>query len=623
LKSKKPVKIVFIIPSLQSGGMERVMSQLLFYFSKHSNCELHLILYGISRDVFYDIPTNVVLHQPNFKFNNNLRLWSTFKTLFYIRKTFKKIKPYSILSFGEYWNNFVLLASLGLSLPVYVSDRSQPNKSLGKLHDKLRRILYPKAKGVICQTEKAFYIYQKMFKHHNFIIIGNPIKDVVKPNIHNKENIVLSVGRLIDSKHHEELIKMFADINQENWKLIIVGDNALKQNNREKLQKLIHELGMEHKIELAGRQSNVDHYYNKSKIFAFTSSSEGFPNVLGEAMSAGLPIVAYDCVAGPSELILENETGYLVPLHSKEQFKLKLKRLLENDNLRIEMGHKAKESIKKNSLEVIGLKFKEAMFNGKSEEILNQRKAQTNEPQKYLDRQILIKTYIKEKFKSSPFLYIMWFKLNKGKLFNFIKLPDPSHNYYFDGYPRSGNTFIHNYIKHLLPEFNGASHLHCIAGIKIAFKYKLPVIVVIREPFDAITSNLFMIYGDKKQISNELMDEVIIEYIVFYKYVLAHKKDMHIIVFNDFFNVLINTSLGILDFLKVDTMSDSVLNSKYKEHLQIMKLKEKDKSDQSSSMPNKRRIKFKQTLTDRINTNSNLKEALILYGIIKNEECVN
>jgi type II secretory pathway component PulF len=73
----------------------------------------------------------------------------------------------------------------------------------------------------------------------------------------------------------------------------------------------------------------------------------------------------------------------------------------------------------------------------------------------------------------------------------------------------------------------------------------------------------------------------------------------------------------------VDTMSDSVLNSKYKEHLQIMKLKEKDKSDQSSSMPNKKRIKFKQTLTDRMNANSNLKEALILYGIIKSEECVN
>ena len=355
-------KVVFIIPSLQSGGMERVMSQLLLFFSKHTAFELHLVLYGIKRDIFYEIPDKVILHKPNFQFNNNLRIWSTIKTLFFIRKTLSKIQPHSILSFGELWNNFVLLASLGLSFPVYVSDRCQPDKSLGKLHDKLRRFLYPKAKGVVCQTETAKAIYKKMFTHDNFVVIGNPIKTIAPDDNLPKENIVLSVGRLIETKHYDELIQMFAELDQKNWKLVIVGGDALKQKNKEKLEQLIRDLKMEEKIILAGKQSDVDRFYTKSKIFAFTSSSEGFPNVVGEAMTAGLPVIAYDCVAGPSDLIEDSKSGYLVPTHKKETYKLKLKRLMEDEKLRLQMGEKGQQSVKKISLEAIGLKFQKAII---------------------------------------------------------------------------------------------------------------------------------------------------------------------------------------------------------------------------------------------------------------------
>ena len=124
-----------------------------------------------------------------------------------------------------------------------------------------------------------------------------------------KENIVLSVGRLIRSKHHDKLIEIFSHV-APGWKLIIVGDDSQKQNNMILLKDLIPKLNMNEKIILAGNQSDVDSYYLKSKIFAFTSSSEGFPNVVGEAMSAGLAVVAFDCVAGPSELIQSGETDF-------------------------------------------------------------------------------------------------------------------------------------------------------------------------------------------------------------------------------------------------------------------------------------------------------------------------
>ena len=352
------IKICFVIPSLQAGGMERVMSELIKYFAKKNKIEIHVILYGITREVFYEIPQGLNIYKPGFEFDNKRRVISTIKTLFFLRNKIKQVEPDTILSFGEYWNNFVLLSTLGLKYPVFVSDRSQPNKSLGKVQDELRKWLYPKAQGIIAQTQKAKQIYNSYYQNDNMTVIGNPVRkildDVDEPK---RENIILSVGRLIKSKHHDKLIRLFTSIDNDDWKLVIVGYDHLKQKNMAKLKKLIKKLGAEKRIILTGKQDNIEKYYLKSKIFAFTSSSEGFPNVIGEAMSSGLPVVSFDCVAGPSEMIKDAENGFLVPLFDYKQFQQKLSLLMENESLRKKMGKKAKKSIKKFSPSIIGEKY--------------------------------------------------------------------------------------------------------------------------------------------------------------------------------------------------------------------------------------------------------------------------
>ena len=120
---------------------------------------------------------------------------------------------------------------------------------------------------------------------------------------------------------------------------------------------------MHEKIILAGKRSDVDNFYNQAKIFAFTSSSEGFPNVIGEAMSAGLPVIAYDCTAGPKDLIVHNETGYLIDLFDYDSFKIHLEKLIDDDKLRSKMGVNAKEKISQFSLENIGYKFEKFILN--------------------------------------------------------------------------------------------------------------------------------------------------------------------------------------------------------------------------------------------------------------------
>jgi GalNAc-alpha-(1->4)-GalNAc-alpha-(1->3)-diNAcBac-PP-undecaprenol alpha-1,4-N-acetyl-D-galactosaminyltransferase len=356
-------KLVLAIPSLQAGGMERVMSELANYFVDKEGLEVHLVLYGLKRDVFYKVSDKLIIHKPGFEFDDRKRIRHTLKTLWFLRNKIKKIEPDRILSFGEYWNNFVLLATRGLDYPVFVSDRSQPDKILGRFHNSLRKYLYPKSAGIICQSDRAKQIYVNMFKGAKFTVIGNPIRCIqTNPNI-KKENIVLSVGRLIHTKHHDELIKLFVGLNQQDWKLVIVGDDALKQQNMPRLQNLIKSLHAEDRVILAGKQNDVEKYYLKSKIFAFTSSSEGFPNVIGEALSAGLPVVAFDCIAGPSEMIVDGSNGFLVDLFDYQFFGERLKKLMDDEELIVQMGDHGKKSIQSFSTAPIAEKFLNLIFN--------------------------------------------------------------------------------------------------------------------------------------------------------------------------------------------------------------------------------------------------------------------
>lgn len=330
------------------------MAELARHFCEKIDIEAHLLLYGRNPEIFYRVPENLIVHKPHADFNRKLRILATFGRLRFIRQEIVKISPNTVLSFGEIWNSFVLLALSGLNYPVYISDRCRPDKHLGFIHEILRKWLYPKAKGIIVQTSKAKEIYQSLFQFPSIKVIGNPIREItVRPEIQ-KENIVLTVGRLIPSKNHARLIESFVKLNKPAWKLVIVGGNALKMDLKGELQLLINKLGAGENVILTGNLKDVDNYFLKSKIFVLTSDSEGFPNVLGEAMSAGLPVVAFDCVAGPSEMINNGIDGFLLPVFDFNSLEEKVLTLMDDKDLREQMGREAMSSIKRFSINHIG-----------------------------------------------------------------------------------------------------------------------------------------------------------------------------------------------------------------------------------------------------------------------------
>ncbi len=324
-------KVLFVIPSLKVGGMERVMSEIINFGAKKTSLEIHVVLYGIKRDVFYPVHDSVIVHRPAFEFNNHFRFIHTIKTLFFLRGVISELKADTILSFGEYWNSLVLLSIFGKTQKIYVSDRCNPEKNLGGVHERLRKYLYTRATGIIVQTEHAKSVYSKYFNRDKLHVISNPIRNFENSKFVDRENIVLTVGRFIESKNIDLIIRIFCDLKPNGWKLVVVGDDDVKQSHATKYRAIISEFGMETQIQLIGFQQEIDDLYLKSKIFVFASQSEGFPNVVGEALMAGLPTIVFDCIPSVQALIPENVHDLIIPFKNEALFKNKLLEIIQRD----------------------------------------------------------------------------------------------------------------------------------------------------------------------------------------------------------------------------------------------------------------------------------------------------
>lgn len=352
------MKIFLIIPTLKQGGAERVISELANFFVKKS-IEVHLILSFESED-FYKVDDSVQIHRLGFFYSNLFqKIISQIKVYFKLRNLLKKHRPDSVLSFMDKYNIFTLLAALLLNLKVYISDRSNPNIKMSRSIYLAKKFIYPKSAGIIAQTSLSKEIIFSLTKHKNINVIPNPVKKININSILKKEKIILNMGRLVPEKDQENLIHIFSLINQKEYKLVILGEGPL----RFKIEKKISQLGLEDRVIMPGAVYNVDEWLAKSTLFAFSSVSEGFPNVLVEAMSAGLPCVSFDCDAGPRDIINNGVNGFLIDKGNNQIFAEKVNLLLSNKDLIEELSLNATKVNVIYSMEKIGQKYLEFIIN--------------------------------------------------------------------------------------------------------------------------------------------------------------------------------------------------------------------------------------------------------------------
>ena len=110
-------------------------------------------------------------------------------------------------------------------------------------------------------------------------------------------------------KRNRDLIDAFNVLQKESSRLelLFVGEGKLKSE----LVEYCSELNIAQKVHFLGNVTNPFYYLHKSDLFVMTSQTEGFPNVLVEAMVCGLPVISSDCKSGPREILGENEYGLL------------------------------------------------------------------------------------------------------------------------------------------------------------------------------------------------------------------------------------------------------------------------------------------------------------------------
>ena len=332
------MKIFLIIPDLAAGGAERVVSELANNWCQIKSLDIHIVLLS-DGDIFYSIDKHVTIHRLNFKANQTKvnKILTLFSLSYQLRNLIKFENPKIVLSFMNKYNIFNLISLVGLNIKIIVSERDSPTEKIPKITEILRNFTYKYADGVITQTIDSKKFIIKETQNKNVIAISNPIKKITINPLIDREKIILNTGRLVNKKGHNYLLEAFAIINPKDWRLIILGDGPLRKD----LENMAKKLGIQDKVQFMGTVINVDVWLNKASIFAFPSLWEGFPNALAEAMAAGLPVVSFDCPTGPSDLIKNGENGYLIDMKDTNNFAKKLKLLIENEDLRVQLSKEA------------------------------------------------------------------------------------------------------------------------------------------------------------------------------------------------------------------------------------------------------------------------------------------
>ena len=170
-------------------------------------------------------------------------------------------------------------------------------------------------------------------------VVPNPMTAEVteKSDCHNLK--VIAAGRLVQQKNFWSLINIWKRVAMvhPDWILEIWGSGEQEKM----LKKHIAESGLEEKVFLKGFTANIYGEMATASIYLLTSEFEGFPLVLIEAMSVGLPVVSYACPTGPRDIIEDGENGFLIQPNDEDGFANKVCRLIEDKELRVKMGKNA------------------------------------------------------------------------------------------------------------------------------------------------------------------------------------------------------------------------------------------------------------------------------------------
>jgi len=345
------MRILFIVPSLKCGGLERVASVLSNVWAHEDSVSLTLVALD-SKKPFYKLDRSITVIQASANVDDGPSLWKALKKWYWLRRLVDRTSPSIVLSFGERYNAFIigclagLRSSSGSYIPICVGNRTAPQTSLVGLRGLINPIAYRRTALVFVQTERAREMLRTRYQNVRMVVVPNPIPDPLassEAHIDYRQKVIVNVGSFTGHKNQAALIRIFASLQAEfpDWRLVFAGAGPREEEARA----LANAVGLENRIAFLGNVEDIAQVHLKGSIFAFTSLLEGYPNALAEAMRSGLASVAFDCDTGPADMITHGETGFLVKLNADLDFAAQLRHLMADESLRKHVGTNARRQM--------------------------------------------------------------------------------------------------------------------------------------------------------------------------------------------------------------------------------------------------------------------------------------
>lgn len=379
------MKIVFCINTIKNfGGMERVLTNRVNYLVNKFGYKIWIIttedesILNKNRTNFYKIDPNVKIinldiNYDNINFKNVdylikffLMRWKRWNHKLKLQNLIKKINPDVLVSLGDAsrYVNYKIQFEGKKILENHFNKEFFTGKNKG-MKEKIKKILKGDLENKIIDKYDEFIVLteedKKQWGNDKIKVINNPLSFYSEKvsNLENKK--IISAGRLESQKGYDILIDVWKIVNEKysDWTLEIYGEG----NERKKLEEKIKNLNLEKTLILKGNTTNIKEKFVDSSIYVMSSRYEGFGLVLIEAEHCGLPLVSFKCHCGPSDIISHGKNGFLCEVNKVNEMADYIIKLIEDKNLRIKMGKKAREDSYKYLEENIMKQWKELYEN--------------------------------------------------------------------------------------------------------------------------------------------------------------------------------------------------------------------------------------------------------------------
>lgn len=351
------MKIIYCLNSIQhEGGIAKITQAKANYLANSGLYEVYVIVSDYDKRKMTGLNSNVRLI--DLDINYYIDDW---KSKFNVLKGIIVKRRRHKLALQKVLNEIQpdIVVSVGQSEKYFLPEINGKWKTIREFHyDKFYRL--HRADNffkMIFAKLINFYDYNFKIKNYDHIVLltesdrknwPSKMKISVIPNFlpsmplqksKLEKNIILAVGRLEKQKNFSSLIRLFSKVVKKHpdWILEIYGSGSEKN-------KLIEDIKRYHLVNnvfLKGSVKDITTVLIDSSMLVVTSQYEGFGVMIIEAMSCGLPVISYDCPCGPSDIIQDEENGFLVPVNDEETFAERICRLITDKKLREEMGNKA------------------------------------------------------------------------------------------------------------------------------------------------------------------------------------------------------------------------------------------------------------------------------------------